>query len=669
MEDISKNEFLYFPAEIIHNRNNRDCTKQPPPMELRELTDASLLSSSVEPMVTLESTSPTIRDVTNDEDTSLHASPQNNNRSSHRIESPPHSLHHNSHRQRLLKGQTRSLIRANLHPNSPQSQQTGPSQQGNHLPHSLNGPFQNLQKISVLSGETSLQTCQSHQRHARQQQNHLNSSQYNHGYEQQNHQQNRHLRHTLHVNFGSSAKFNGNSEHSPEEVERPGNSRSGSNNKARLPSNSLSQNTRNNSSTLSVHRMPRIGADADVVQFQLPSCALISVQDTQHTHAELISKLEAEVVTLNQDIAYFRHVIDFQSLKIDKLTLLIIDVLHNKKVSSVALLPQNIPASDHFSVQDGADTADSMQELITPRDTVQSLVHDSIHDVETSMATIPSLASSVVDVPDGVVLLEEDIEPLIHEVAQSAIQAQTNSSNKKDSDRSRNHGYEKNSMKALQNRRKHLEHQSHQNRQNLQKMNHANHQRIQNLESHQNLQLSKLPSLVLLHASPALTTHENHRPLSLSPDDISQSHFEKTGESISQTLTKRKDSMSVETLTDLDVSRTGKSKRKRPKLSIDFLHNPMTVKEIYHEFTKGIQGQPPLRDLDRRFGRDQWRGDSRTKESKRFQRRRKLCDAIERGMAKYAKSAEEVIQYIEEFRSNKSLTWVMNGNLPKDLVD
>lgn len=109
--------------------------------------------------------------------------------------------------------------------------------------------------------------------------------------------------------------------------------------------------------------------------------------------------------------------------------------------------------------------------------------------------------------------------------------------------------------------------------------------------------------------------------------------------------------------------------RKKPKVSIDFLHNPMTVKEIYDEFTKGFRGQIPLREMDERFGKHEWRGDSRSKESKRFQRRKKLCDAIERGMGKYGKSAEEIISYIEEFRGDKSLTWVMNGNLPRDLME
>lgn len=106
---------------------------------------------------------------------------------------------------------------------------------------------------------------------------------------------------------------------------------------------------------------------------------------------------------------------------------------------------------------------------------------------------------------------------------------------------------------------------------------------------------------------------------------------------------------------------------KKPKIDVNFLHNPTTVKEIYDEFTKGFKGQPPLCEMDAKYGKHEWRGDSRSKESKRYQRRKKLCDAIDRGMIKYNKSAEEIIAYIEEFRGDKSLTWIMNGNLPPDI--
>lgn len=122
------------------------------------------------------------------------------------------------------------------------------------------------------------------------------------------------------------------------------------------------------------------------------------------------------------------------------------------------------------------------------------------------------------------------------------------------------------------------------------------------------------------------------------------------------------------TFSNVDDNSNGNASSKKPKISIDFLHNPMTVREIYDEFTKGFRGQPALCELDARFGKHEWRGDLRSKQSKRYQRRKKLCDAITRGMQKYDKSADEIIGYIEEFRGDKLLTWVMNGNLPADLM-
>ena len=97
------------------------------------------------------------------------------------------------------------------------------------------------------------------------------------------------------------------------------------------------------------------------------------------------------------------------------------------------------------------------------------------------------------------------------------------------------------------------------------------------------------------------------------------------------------------------------------------MHNPTNVREIYDEFFKGYKGQEPLCELDEKYGKSEWRGDSRSKESKRFQRRKKLCDAIQRGMVKYGKNADEIIEYLESFRKDKSLTWLMNGHLPEDL--
>ena len=52
------------------------------------------------------------------------------------------------------------------------------------------------------------------------------------------------------------------------------------------------------------------------------------------------------------------------------------------------------------------------------------------------------------------------------------------------------------------------------------------------------------------------------------------------------------------------------------------MHNPTNVREIYDEFFKGYKGQEPLCELDEKYGKSEWRGDSRSKESKDFKEER-----------------------------------------------
>lgn len=332
--------------------------------------------------------------------------------------------------------------------------------------------------------------------------------------------------------------------------------------------------------------------------------------------SDAISKLENEVATMNQDMAYFRHVLDFQNLKIDKLTLLLLDLIHNKDVSSIVGLLQSIQTSDPFNVDDNHDSVNDSHDSVddSVRDSVHDLVHDSVHDVT---AAIPSLQSlGVVSVPGVVnVLLDSNMDPQLHQVAQAAVQAQSASKvDILDDKKSRKRTFVKiNGNSAVDHISK--QQQTHQVNQSQSQLSQQ-----QRLQQHQQQQTGSKDSMVNM---PGLEV----------------------------------------------VNVDNMAGRKKPKVTIDFLHNPMTVKEIYDEFTKGFRGQIPLREMDERFGKHEWRGDSRSKESKRFQRRKKLCDAIERGMGKYGKSAEEIISYIEEFRGDKSLTWVMNGNLPRDLME
>jgi len=120
---------------------------------------------------------------------------------------------------------------------------------------------------------------------------------------------------------------------------------------------------------------------------------------------------------------------------------------------------------------------------------------------------------------------------------------------------------------------------------------------------------------------------------------------------------------------DASTNNQGQNVKPETKVHIEFIHNPTSIRDIYDEFFKGYKGQGPLCEMDAKYGKLNWRGDSRSKESKRYQRRKRICDAIKRGSYKYNKLDDEMIEYLESFRKEKSLTWVMNGNIPEDLKE
>ncbi|EEQ39993.1 hypothetical protein EJF18_50717 [Clavispora lusitaniae] len=402
---------------------------------------------------------------------------------------------------------------------------------------------------------------------------------------------------------------------------------------------------------------------------------MVSYQETYEKMADSVSKVEAEVATMSQDMAYFRHVLDFQNSKIEKLTQLLLDLLHNKDVTSIVTSLQAIHSSDPFNVEETHDSVDDS-------------VHDSVHDVN---ASLPSLQASdvvsgvgVVNVPG--VSLDGNMDPQLHQVAQAAVQASSVSKSDTQDDKkirkrpfhkvngnSAREGLSKQQQQSVQQQQQQQQsQQQQQQQQQVQQHQKQQHQHSQQQQQHQpQHRQSQQPQHLQSQQQQSQNTHQ---PQLHSQDQPQQSNSQVSQvqalhqHSQAQQQSTAKDSVvGIPELEVVDVDHL--SGRKKPKVTIDFLHNPMTVKEIYDEFTKGFRGQPPLREMDERFGKYEWRGDSRSKESKRFQRRKKLCDAIERGMTKYGKSVEEIINYIEEFRGEKSLTWVMNGNLPRDLLE
>ncbi|KAG7661439.1 uncharacterized protein J8A68_005017 [[Candida] subhashii] len=319
-----------------------------------------------------------------------------------------------------------------------------------------------------------------------------------------------------------------------------------------------------------------------------------------------IHKLENEkIAALVQEVNILRQVVDFQSTKIEKLASLVSDVLDKNNHDVISSLQ---------AIQDDVDS-----------------VH--VNEVQNQADQLPHPRD--LGGPGGV-HLDSNMDPALHQVAVAAVavQAQSQGSHSQGS---------------------------------LQQQQHPQLQQAQHTQLQQHQQLSQQQQQQQQHQL------QNQQQLQ-SPQPQMQNMLKQRKRSYSKRKIDSKDSNvfdgnSVSGQDDDPNSPGGAGPRvvKRPKITVDFLHNPMSVKEIYDEFTKGFKGQIPLCEMDEKYGKHEWRGDSRSKESKRYQRRKKLCDAIERGMLKYGKTADEIIQFIESFRGDKSLTWVMNGNLPADL--
>lgn len=646
-------------------------------MDSQGLTEKSLRVSSIEPIVALDGVLAVLDN--NVEVSTIHASSQKIAHNTHPLESGRHRTPGNQER-RTVFGQGSKKIVANSESRTMPQQQNAIKQ-----PHKKSQLHHSQSSHSSNPGGTKSRNFSarvlpnavhsSHRNHQLSSGSHLHQQRFHHSFSGQDQRQQNvvlhHLNHEAELEMDASSKFNdrNNTLHESTHV-MPTQIHQNTHNSH---SNHLSSQTAHLDSLVSrpnlrpIQSTHQASNDTEAGYSSLSSVSYLSLRENQLKQSETIRKLENEVDTLTQDISYFRHVIDYQGLKIDKLTQLIIDLLHNKEVPSVVQLLQNIHAADPFTVSEGDETVDSIANLVqeniaSENDNVHEVTHSLIHDVESSMASIPSLtSSSIVDVPDSVVLLEGNIETLLHQVAQAAVRAQSDPNREVSlaSKSSFRTGSASEISHANNPRQKVLSQQD--------LLSQENHQVHHLLQSHQHMELSP-------NAKPSSTGLSALHPPRIRKSTTSQTqdvaHVDRRKIVGLFEHLKRKDSMSVVSLARLEVENIeNMARRKKPKLNIDFLHNPMTVKEIYTEFTKGFRGQPPLRELDDRFGKQEWRGDSRTKESKRFQRRRKLCEAIERGMAKYDKSAEEIIQYMEEFRNHRSLTWMMNGNLPKDLLE
>ncbi|KAI5961784.1 HOT1 [Candida margitis] len=96
-----------------------------------------------------------------------------------------------------------------------------------------------------------------------------------------------------------------------------------------------------------------------------------------------------------------------------------------------------------------------------------------------------------------------------------------------------------------------------------------------------------------------------------------------------------------------------------------------SIADIWKEFAYGVNGKPPLKSLEAKYG-TKWRNET---ESRTFLRRKKIYEAIEVGKSK-GYSEDDVILELEDYRSfekngslkKKPLSWV-SSNIPEKFTE
>lgn len=97
--------------------------------------------------------------------------------------------------------------------------------------------------------------------------------------------------------------------------------------------------------------------------------------------------------------------------------------------------------------------------------------------------------------------------------------------------------------------------------------------------------------------------------------------------------------------------------KKEPKFTM--IKAPSSVKEIWREYTQGIDGRPSIKSLDQKFG-NKWRAN---KNKKTYSRRKRMYKFILNGIKK-GKSEEEMVQMLE----NKRIYKDSDGNQKKRTI-
>ncbi|KGQ89267.1 hypothetical protein MEO_02129 [Candida albicans P94015] len=317
-----------------------------------------------------------------------------------------------------------------------------------------------------------------------------------------------------------------------------------------------------------------------------------------------------KIVDLQQEIVLLKQYIDYQNSKIEKVTSLIGNLLEKKSQDEAVL------------------------------NTIQALQEDvDVGDLQRQVDQLTSHHS----------LGQSQQQQQQHQLLNSQHRQQPRQPNEQQS-------LQHHQQPHQQHQQQHLhQHQNQHQQQHSQRPSHMSQDISTQLESNMD------PALHQVAVATAAVQQAQAHSQSNEPLGMASSSQQRVSKPTKKQSRKKSD------ITGSKGETTGAKSSPVRKVHITFMHNPTNVREIYDEFFKGYKGQEPLCELDEKYGKSEWRGDSRSKESKRFQRRKKLCDAIQRGMVKYGKNADEIIEYLESFRKDKSLTWLMNGHLPEDL--
>ncbi|KHC72624.1 hypothetical protein MGI_02118 [Candida albicans P75016] len=344
-----------------------------------------------------------------------------------------------------------------------------------------------------------------------------------------------------------------------------------------------------------------------------------------------------KIVDLQQEIVLLKQYIDYQNSKIEKVTSLIGNLLEKKSqdeavLNTIQALQEDVDVGD---LQRQVDQLTSHHSLGQSQQQQQQ--HQLLNSQHRQQPRQPNEQQS----------LQQQQQQ--HQLLNSQHRQQPRQPNEQQS-------LQHHQQPHQQHQQQHLhQHQNQHQQQHSQRPSHMSQDISTQLESNMD------PALHQVAVATAAVQQAQAHSQSNEPLGMASSSQQRVSKPTKKQSRKKSD------ITGSKGETAGAKSSLVRKVHITFMHNPTNVREIYDEFFKGYKGQEPLCELDEKYGKSEWRGDSRSKESKRFQRRKKLCDAIQRGMVKYGKNADEIIEYLESFRKDKSLTWLMNGHLPEDL--